>query len=412
MRDRADVVVVGGGPAGLALATASAERGLRVRLVAPDHDAPWPNTYGVWTDELLPMGLSATLVRSWPATAVTTRWGTRLLARRYGLLDNTLLREGLRTRLRAAGGKEQTGSAISHRAGTVTLAGGATETGAVIVDASGHHPALLESPAPPVTAFQSAYGLTAKCSAPPATPGAMTLMDVRQTPSGDADDPTFLYAMDLGDGRWFLEETSLARTTPLPFDDLEQRLRHRVDALGITLSEEEAVEHCVFPMGAAVPPAQEVLGYGAAAGMIHPATGYQVGAALSRAPSVAEAIATALGDAGSPHPCAAAWTALWSGDRRRQRALHDVGLRCLLRFDGEDLERFFDVFFSLPEARWRAYLGDAASADDVRATMATLFARAGPLRRTLATTALGPGRAQTLEGLGLLRPRLSGSRAC
>ena len=44
-----DLVVVGCGPAGLALAAESAKLGLNVGLVGPD--LPFTNNYGVWEDE-------------------------------------------------------------------------------------------------------------------------------------------------------------------------------------------------------------------------------------------------------------------------------------------------------------------------------------------------------------------------
>jgi lycopene beta-cyclase len=48
---------------------------------------------------------------------------------------------------------------------------------------------------------------------PPIPPQQMVLMDYRDdhlSPSERAAPPTFLYAMDLGDGVFFVEETSLA----------------------------------------------------------------------------------------------------------------------------------------------------------------------------------------------------------
>ena len=44
-----DLVVIGCGPAGLALAAESAKLGLNVGLIGPD--LPFTNNYGVWEDE-------------------------------------------------------------------------------------------------------------------------------------------------------------------------------------------------------------------------------------------------------------------------------------------------------------------------------------------------------------------------
>ncbi|WP_214407224.1 FAD-dependent oxidoreductase, partial [Pseudonocardia lacus] len=47
-----DVAVVGGGPAGRALAAACGRAGLRTVLVDRAPDAPWRATYGAWAAEL------------------------------------------------------------------------------------------------------------------------------------------------------------------------------------------------------------------------------------------------------------------------------------------------------------------------------------------------------------------------
>lgn len=44
-----DLVIIGCGPAGLALAAESAKLGLNVGLIGPD--LPFTNNYGVWEDE-------------------------------------------------------------------------------------------------------------------------------------------------------------------------------------------------------------------------------------------------------------------------------------------------------------------------------------------------------------------------
>lgn len=46
-----DLVVIGCGPAGLALAAESAKLGLNVGLIGPD--LPFTNNYGVWEDEFI-----------------------------------------------------------------------------------------------------------------------------------------------------------------------------------------------------------------------------------------------------------------------------------------------------------------------------------------------------------------------
>ena len=50
-----DVVVAGAGPAGLSLASACAERGLKTLCIAPDVAKRWENNFGTWVDEVSPM---------------------------------------------------------------------------------------------------------------------------------------------------------------------------------------------------------------------------------------------------------------------------------------------------------------------------------------------------------------------
>ena len=48
-----DVLVVGAGPAALAIAAELAEQGLAVAvLAASDCRDPWPNTYWIWGDDV------------------------------------------------------------------------------------------------------------------------------------------------------------------------------------------------------------------------------------------------------------------------------------------------------------------------------------------------------------------------
>ena len=65
--DVVDVLVVGVGPAGLALAAELAKRGLKTGLVGPD--GPLVNTYGVWQDEFVELGLAHTLDKVWKTSS-------------------------------------------------------------------------------------------------------------------------------------------------------------------------------------------------------------------------------------------------------------------------------------------------------------------------------------------------------
>ncbi len=66
-----DAAVIGAGPAGLAAAAALSQSGLRVLGLAPGQQmdgtpwtAPWPNTYGIWADDLERLGLGHFLAQA------------------------------------------------------------------------------------------------------------------------------------------------------------------------------------------------------------------------------------------------------------------------------------------------------------------------------------------------------------
>ena len=69
MAEPVDVLVLGGGPAALCIASELNQRGVAVAGIAPDPiDDPWPNTYGIWADELKAVGLEQLLEHRWSDT--------------------------------------------------------------------------------------------------------------------------------------------------------------------------------------------------------------------------------------------------------------------------------------------------------------------------------------------------------
>ena len=67
--DHLVVLVLGGGPAALCISSELNQRGVAVGCIAPDPvDAPWPNTYGIWSDELKAVGLEQLLEHRWSDT--------------------------------------------------------------------------------------------------------------------------------------------------------------------------------------------------------------------------------------------------------------------------------------------------------------------------------------------------------
>lgn len=354
-----DVAVVGAGPSGMVLAAALADAGAVVAVVDPDPDRRWPATYGVWADELAAAGLDDVAARTWARTEVVVGGRVHDLSRAYALIDNAALAAELSRRLAASSSRMVKGVVGDVAVdGPVARLDGIDLTARVVIDATGRGQ-LTPRPLRPRPAAQVAWGVTGTASAPLGTPGAMVLMDWRAA-ADDADPatPSFLYAMDLGDGRWFAEETSLAARPGVSVAVLRDRLERRLQGQGVTLTDRDEPEVVAIPMGGALPRVGDVAAWGAAAGMVHPATGYSLGAALRRAPEVAAAITAALAapDTTPRSVAQAAATAVWPPSRRRERALHAYGLEAVLGMHQAALSAFFATFFDQPEAWWRGYL--------------------------------------------------------
>jgi lycopene cyclase-like protein len=276
------------------------------------------------------------------------------------------------------------------------------------VDATGHQPVFVHRPNEGPVAGQAAYGIVGRFSAQPVEPGQFVLMDYRSdhlTAAERAEPPTFLYAMDLGAGRFFVEETSLALAPPLPYATLKQRLERRLAHRGVAVEQVEHEEFCLFPMNLPLPDLrQPVLGFGGAASMVHPASGYMVGSLLRRAPLVAAAVAELLRaqpQAGSTQLARAGWQALWPLELRRKHALYQFGLEKLMRFSEPQLRAHFATFFALPEAQWYGFLANTVTVPELLAAMVRLFATAP---WSVKAGLMGMQGREAALGMRLLRP--------
>ncbi len=407
-----DVLVLGKGPAGLAAAAALAEQGLRVGVLGPPGPPRWTAQYGVWADELDAAGMPQIAGTRWDTAAVGFGEGrSRVLGRAYVRVDRDALARLLGERCERGGVRWIDGEAASAEHGaagsSVLLRGGGTAEGRLVVDASGHRPALLRRGDRPPRGFQTAFGAVVPGPVPGVEPGRATLMDWDDAGLPPSRVPTFLYALPLPDGSVFVEETVLVGRPAVPFETLEARLRARLAARGVEVPPNGERERCWIPMGGPLPsPRERVAGFGAAAGMVHPATGYLLARTLADAPVLAAAVSRVLSaPGGSPAGAArAAWEALWPADRRRRHAFFRFGMETLLRLDGRDTRDFFAAFFQLPDADWRGYLADGLATAELAGVMARLFARLPTrLQRDLTSAAMGT------EGLRLAR-ELAGGR--
>ncbi|MCZ2820729.1 lycopene cyclase family protein [Modestobacter sp. VKM Ac-2977] len=381
---RWDVVVAGAGPAGLSVAAACAARGLGVVVVAP-HLRPWHQTYGMWADELDAVSTALLgdtartegpppLGRRYPVTVVRTTAGSQDIGRSYARLHNDVVHGLLLGQLRAGGGATRTGSvAAVHQdpAGqVVTLADGTTLTGGMVIDARGGGPG---------SAHQRAWGERVTGDLGGLVPdGGALLMDwavLRE--DGAAQPPAFLYGMGLDDGTTLLEATSLAARPPVPLPHLRDRLHRLIAEAGLRIADRP--ERVAIPLDAAVRRSDGVP-VGAAAGLVHPATGYSVATSLRAGSTIADAV-LAGADA------AAVRALVRSARQRATLGLLGLGREVLVGLDEAETDAFFQAFFSLPEQAWVAYLDVGSAPTSIAATMLRV-ARAlpPPARRRLVAT--------------------------
>ncbi|RZQ65712.1 lycopene cyclase family protein [Amycolatopsis suaedae] len=370
-----DVIVAGAGPAGVALAGACARLGLATTLVDPAPRRPWPATYGLWRDEVpdLPASAVAAASRDVVATAVTTH----RLDGEYLIADNAGLRRWLsHPEIRFVTGR-LAGAEAGPAGVTVTLADGRRLAAAAAFDATGARRAARN---------QTAYGLPVADAAALTGGHDVVFMDWHPGPRPDGlATPTFLYAVPLGEGRVLVEETDLAGAPGLAPAVLAGRLRARLTAAGIAAA--GPPERVRIPLdlpattrGAAVP-------FGAAAGLVHPATGYSLATTLRLAPAVAAAVAA---DPGAARTAAA--RVIWPPAARAVHALRRHGLAALTALPPRRVPEFFELFFTLPAPLRHAYTGGRDDLPGTARAMAALFG-ASPWRlRAGLALPVRPGR--------------------
>lgn len=386
----AEVLVMGAGPAALCIASALVERGVKVAGVAPSApEAPWQNTFGIWGPEVDALGLAHLLGHRWSHTSsyFAAGLGSEPVAHGidYGLFDKAALQRHWLTPCQDAGVAWTRGAVVAiehHEQGSVvTTDQGDRLEARLVLDCTGHHSPFLKRPDEGPVAGQAAYGIVGRFSNPPVEPGQFVLMDYRCDHLSEAErrcgPPTFLYAMDFGGGRFFVEETSLALAPEVPYDVLKARLLKRLAHRGIEVLAVEEEEFCLFPMNMPLPDLdQQLLAFGGGATLVHPASGYMIGALLRRSPALAQAIADGLADANLPSPslARAAWQALWPLELQRKHALYRFGLEKLMRYPEGQLRQFFATFFSLPKLQWYGFLTNTLTLPALVGAMLRLFA--------------------------------------
>jgi len=334
-----DVVICGLGPAGRALAHRCAARGLTVTAVDPAPQRRWHATYACWSDEL-PRWLDRRAVAATVPYLLAYGNHEHRIPREYTVFDTERLQESLDLNNTTV----LTDRVVEVDRYRVALDSGTALRAERVIDARG----VRRSP---VNAEQTAYGVFVDARTW-TTP--MVFMDWRPDNGAATGAPrSFLYTIPVDDDTILLEETCLAGLPALTPSVLAERLWHRLRARGIELNGAERVERVRFPVTGGRPSAGR---FGAAGAFTHPATGYSVGAALAAADAVAAG--------GSPS----------TGSTRAVHRLRSAGLRALLNLPSDDLPRFFDSFFRLPEHLQRAYLSGRGDLPGTAAAMTRIFA--------------------------------------
>lgn len=389
----ADVLVAGAGPAGLAVAAELAVRGLSVVVVDPHPDRAWTATHCGWEDELARSPgfdpVRSVRVRH-RAVVVDVRGRQRALDRVYVQLDAAGARAALHRRASSGSGTlhQLTGRlgdphADADHVTAVLTRGPDTRTvrARVVLDATGAGGVLTgdRRPAADATIWQWAVGTVARFTEPPVDAGGAVFMDWRQH-RGGVDDPrvpgSFGYVLDRGDGTHLVEETVLAgpRVKGV-MRVLRSRLAARLAASDWRTDEVCGEELVAIPLD--VGPRRSrggVVPVGVAGGLVHPATGYSVTAALRTAPAVADAVAAAMTAGLAPEAVAAAGSAaLWPRTAVLGQSVLARGMRTTLGQDPAATAAFFATFFELPTRTWAGYLAQPVDTAGVLAAMSRLW---------------------------------------
>lgn len=406
-----DVLVAGGGPAGLRLAAEVAIRGLKTTVVAPGLGETWDRSYGVFAKDVADSELGEAVKRIFSRPLIRVSGHEPIvLSESYLRFDTGALQSLLFERAARAG--------VQFLAGTVgavtvdassrrTMCSTSLEPGPgdahtesrpvqleakLVVNASG---GALRDPGAQCKSprgYQSAYGQWVELPEHPFSEGEMSLMDYRPSdrhetnPSGP---PSFLYAMpetgsDRGPGTVFVQETTLVGELPVPMSLLRERLVQRLDQMGLRPTRTLGTERCVIPLGGALPEKNGVmLPFGAAAGFVHPATGYQLAMAFQLAPLVANIIYEHL-PRDVPGVVSAALEEMWPDRKRKAYRLYELGATTLATLSPAMMEEFIFDFFSLTGGRWQRFMAGTMESGEIAETMWCLFKGArGPLRNNL-----------------------------
>ena len=384
-----DILILGSGPAALCLASELAKQNLSIIGISTKSPCEkWENTYGIWASELEELGLESLLSHRWSKTVSFFGNGKSEKGNistkhyyDYGLINQEAFQNELLKKCKGIKWLNETAKQIIDKKeiSEVICFSGLKLQARLVIDASGHKSKFIKRPARDEVAQQSAYGIVGKFSSPPVKKNQFVLMDFRPdhlNAEEQLSSPSFLYAMDLGNETFFVEETSLASFPALSQEHLKKRLLRRLENKGIMVNEIYHEENCLFPMNLPLPfKNQFVLGFGGAASMVHPASGYMIGSLLRRAPLLAEKLSIFLKEPNlsSLELASKGWNVLWPYELTRRHKLYQYGLERLMSFDESRLRSFFSNFFRLSTKEWVGFLTNTLPLPKLIYVMSKMF---------------------------------------
>ena len=384
-----DILILGSGPAALSLASELAKKNLKIKGISTKspHEK-WENTYGIWASELEELVLESLLSHRWSETVSFFGNGIKAKGNNptkhcydYGLINQEAFQNELLKKCKGIQWLNETAKLITSekKISEVVCSSGLKLKARLVIDASGHKSKFIKRPLLKEIAQQAAYGIVGKFSTPPVKKGQFVLMDFRSDHLNDEEllsSPSFLYAMDLGDETYFVEETSLASYPALSQEHLKKRLLRRLNYKGIKVEEISHEENCLFPMNLPLPyKNQSVLGFGGSASMVHPASGYMIGSLLRRAPLLAEKLSIFLKESNysSLELASKGWSVLWPYELTQRHKLYQYGLQRLMSFDESRLRSFFSSFFKLSTKEWVGFLTNTLPLPKLIYVMSKMF---------------------------------------
>ena len=390
-----DILILGSGPAALSLASELSSQNLSIQCISTKSPYDkWSNTYGIWASELEDLGLESLLSHRWSNTISYFGDGINKNGNNatnhnydYGLIDREAFQNELLKRCKGIKWLNETAKDICtlNKISEVLCESGLKLKARLVIDASGHKSNFIKRPTLKGVAQQAAYGIVGKFSSPPVNNNQFVLMDYRSDHLARdelLEPPSFLYAMDLGNDLFFVEETSLAHYPALTKELLKNRLKKRLNKRGIIIKDILHEEDCLFPMNLPLPfKNQSILAFGGAASMVHPASGYMVGSLLRRSPLLAKKLKIYLRNPNlsSIQLARKGWDVLWPTELIQRHKLYQYGLKRLMSFNEKMLRSFFLNFFQLSTKEWSGFLTNTLPLPKLIFVMSKMFIKS-PLR--------------------------------